>query len=62
MLVWTLSFLILALLAGGLGFSGYTTAPPRVWASTASGMARALFVVFSFAFVVTMILGFARGW
>lgn len=62
MLIWMLSFLILALLAGALGFSGYTSAPPRIWASTAAGMARALFVVFLFAFVVTMVLGFVQGW
>lgn len=62
MLTWTLSFLILALLAGALGFSGHSSQPPRIWASTAAGMARALFFVFMFAFVVTLVLGFFQGW
>lgn len=62
MLVWTLSFLTLALLAGGLGFSGYSSTNPRVAATTATGMARMLFFVFLFATVVSLILGFVQGW
>ncbi|MBZ5712744.1 MULTISPECIES: DUF1328 family protein [Nannocystis] len=62
MLIWTVSFLTLALLAGALGFSGYTSTTPKVAATTASGMARMLFLVFLFAAVVTLVLGFFRGW
>ena len=62
MLTWTISFLTLALLAGALGFSGYSSAAPGVPATTATGMARALFLVFMFAFVVSLILGIVRGW
>lgn len=62
MLIWTVSFLTLALLAGALGFSGYTSTHPRVAATTASGMARMLFVVFLFACLVSLVLGFVRGW
>ena len=62
MLIWTLSFLTLALFAGAIGFSGYTSTAPRVTATTASGMARALFLVFLFASLVTLVLGFTRGW
>lgn len=62
MLIWTVSFLTLALLAGALGFSGYTSTNPKVAATTATGMARMLFLVFLLASLVCLILGFVRGW
>jgi uncharacterized membrane protein YtjA (UPF0391 family) len=62
MLIWTVSFLTLALLAGALGFSGYTSTAPKVTATTAAGMARMLFLVFLFAALFTLVLGFVRGW
>lgn len=62
MLIWTVSFLTLALLAGARGFSGYSSPRPKVAATTATGMARMLFIVFLLASLVCLILGFVRGW
>ena len=61
MLIWTLSFLTLGLLAGAIGFAGQASTKPSVSATTATGMARALFFVFLFGFVVTMVLGLVQG-
>jgi uncharacterized membrane protein YtjA (UPF0391 family) len=54
MLMWTLIFLVIALVAGALGFSGVSFA--------AAGIARVLFLIFVIGFVVALILGFVRGW
>ena len=52
MLYWTLIFLVVALVAGILGFGGI--------ASTAGGIAKVLFVIFLVLFIVSLVLG--RGW
>ena len=49
MLYWAFVFLVIALVAGLLGFGGV--------ASTAAGIAQALFFVFLIIFVVTLLLG-----
>jgi len=49
MLTWTLIFLVVAIVAGVLGFSGI--------ASTAGGFARVLFFVFLVLFAVSLITG-----
>lgn len=49
MLGWTLTFLLIALIAGGLGFFGL--------AGTAMGIARVLFVIFLVLFLVSVIGG-----
>ncbi len=49
MLTWTLIFLVVAIIAGVLGFSGI--------ASTAGGFARVLFFVFLVLFAVSLITG-----
>jgi uncharacterized membrane protein YtjA (UPF0391 family) len=49
MLTWTIVFLIVALIAGALGFGGV--------ASTASGIAKVLFFIFLVLFVVSLIGG-----
>lgn len=54
MLTWTLIFLVVALIAGALGFSGVS--------NTAAGIARLLFTIFLIGFVIVFILGFVRGW
>ncbi len=54
MLMWTLIFLVIALVAGALGFSGVSFA--------AVGVARVLFLIFLVGFLVALILGFVRGW
>jgi len=49
MLRWAIGFLIVALIAGALGFGEI--------AGTASGIAKILFVVFLILFVVSLIFG-----
>jgi uncharacterized membrane protein YtjA (UPF0391 family) len=51
MLGWTLIFLIVALVAGVLGFTGI--------AGAAIGIARTLFAIFLILFLVSLILGLA---
>jgi uncharacterized membrane protein YtjA (UPF0391 family) len=53
MLYWTLMFLIVALIAGALGFGGI--------ASASAGIARVLFFLFLVGFVVTLLLQFFNG-
>jgi uncharacterized membrane protein YtjA (UPF0391 family) len=52
MLRWSLSFLILALVAGVFGFG--------LIANTAVGIAEILFIVFIVLFVVSLIAGLSR--
>lgn len=52
MLRWSLSFLILALIAGLFGFGGI--------ASAAVGIAQILLFVFLLLFLVTLVAGLAR--
>lgn len=49
MLAWSITFLVVALIAGVLGFSGI--------ASTATGIARILFFVFLVLFAVSLLTG-----
>lgn len=49
MLSWSLTFLIIALIAAALGFGGI--------AGTAVGIAKVLFFVFLVLFVVSLVLG-----
>jgi uncharacterized membrane protein YtjA (UPF0391 family) len=49
MLSWTITFLVIALVAALLGFGGI--------AGAAAGIAKILFFVFLIAFVVTLVLG-----
>jgi uncharacterized membrane protein YtjA (UPF0391 family) len=49
MLTWTIIFLVVALIAGVLGFGGI--------ASTASGIAKVLFFVFLVLFAISLISG-----
>lgn len=53
MLGWALTFLVVALIAGVLGF---TTV-----AGTAIGVAKILFYIFLVLFVVSLIMSFVRG-
>ena len=53
MLGWALTFLIIALIAGALGFG--------VIAGTAAGTAKILFFVFLILFIVSLVLGRAGG-
>ncbi|MEZ4585921.1 MAG: DUF1328 domain-containing protein [Gemmatimonadales bacterium] len=53
MLRFALAFLILALIAGFLGFGGV--------AATSAGIARILFFGFLIVFAISLILGLARG-
>jgi len=53
MLYWTLMFLIVALIAGALGFGGI--------ASASAGIARILFFLFLVGLVVTLLLQFFNG-
>jgi len=53
MLYWTLMFLIVALIAGALGFGGI--------ASASAGIARVLFFLFLVGFVVTLLLQLFNG-
>jgi uncharacterized membrane protein YtjA (UPF0391 family) len=48
MLYWTLIFLVIALIAGALGFGGV--------AATSAGIARVLFGVFLVLFVVSLVI------
>jgi uncharacterized membrane protein YtjA (UPF0391 family) len=52
MLSWTLTFLIIALIAGLLGFSNI--------AGTAAGIAQILFFVFLAIFVISLVGGVMR--
>jgi uncharacterized membrane protein YtjA (UPF0391 family) len=49
MLYWSLAFLVIALIAGVLGFGGISVA--------AAGIARVLFFVFLVVFVLSLIAG-----
>lgn len=49
MLSWALTFLIVALIAGALGFGGI--------AGAATGIAKILFLVFGVLFVVSLVAG-----
>ncbi|MFA6961079.1 MAG: DUF1328 family protein [Opitutaceae bacterium] len=49
MLSWSITFLIIALIAAALGFTGI--------AGTAVGIAKVLFLVFLVLFVVSLLLG-----
>ncbi len=53
MLRWSLTFLVVALIAGALGLAGV--------AGAAAGIAKALFVGFLILFAVTAILGVTAG-
>lgn len=53
MLYWTVIFLIVALVAGALGFGGL--------ASTSAGIARVLFGIFLVLFLVTAIMQLMGG-
>jgi uncharacterized membrane protein YtjA (UPF0391 family) len=53
MLYWTVIFLIVALVAGALGFGGL--------ASTSAGIARVLFGIFLILFIVTAIMQLMGG-
>ena len=52
MLRWAMGFLILAIIAGALGFGGI--------AATSAGLAKILFFVFLIVFIVTLIAGRGR--
>ena len=53
MLQWILIFLVLAILAGALGFTGV--------AGASMGIAQTLFYIFLILFVVSLIVHLARG-
>jgi uncharacterized membrane protein YtjA (UPF0391 family) len=53
MLSWAVTFLIIALIAGVLGFGGI--------ASTSAGIAQILFVVFLVLFLASVLFGAVRG-
>lgn len=53
MLYWTLVFLVIALLAGALGFGGL--------ASTSAGIARILFGIFLILFLVSAVMQLLGG-
>jgi uncharacterized membrane protein YtjA (UPF0391 family) len=53
MLGWALTFLVVALIAGVLGFTTI--------AGTAIGVAKILFYVFLVLFLVSMVMNFLRG-
>ena len=53
MLQWALIFLVVALIAGALGFTGIYVA--------AAGIAKILFVLFLVLFVVSLIMHMVRG-
>ncbi len=52
MLYWALVFLVVALVAGAMGFGGV--------ASTAGGMAQILFFIFIVLFLVSLVGGLVR--
>ncbi|MEP6590885.1 MAG: DUF1328 domain-containing protein [Gemmatimonadota bacterium] len=51
MLRWAMGFLILAIIAGVLGFGGV--------AAASTGIAKTLFAIFLLIFLVTLVLGMA---
>ena len=53
MLGWALTFLVVALIAGALGFGGI--------AGTSAGIAKVLFIIFIVLFIVAMIARAVRG-
>ena len=53
MLTWTLTFLVVSLIAGALGFGGVSSA--------SAGIARVLFAIFLIGLVVSLILGLMHG-
>lgn len=53
MLSWAITFLVIALIAGVLGFGGIM--------STSAGIAKILFVIFLVLFIVSMIANAMRG-
>ena len=53
MLSWAITFLVIALIAGVLGFGGIM--------STSAGIAKILFVIFLILFIVSMIANAMRG-
>ena len=53
MLYWAMVFLIVAIIAGVLGFVGVATA--------AAGFAKILFYIFLIVFLVTLIIGYTLG-
>ena len=53
MLRWALTFLVLALVAGLLGFGGIATA--------SAGIAKTLFILFLVVFAVILLLGIVAG-
>lgn len=53
MLSWALTFLLVAIIAAIFGFGGI--------ASTASGIAQILFVIFLALFLVSLLVGVLRG-
>lgn len=53
MLYWALVFLVVALIAGALGFGGL--------AGAATGIAKVLFAVFVVLFVASLVFGGVRG-
>jgi uncharacterized membrane protein YtjA (UPF0391 family) len=53
MLDWALTFLIIALIAGALGFGGI--------ASSATGIAQVLFALFLMLFFVSLVVYLVRG-
>jgi uncharacterized membrane protein YtjA (UPF0391 family) len=54
MLYWAMMFLIVAIIAGVLGFGGL--------AATAVGIAKVLFVLFLAMFLIALAMGTARRW
>jgi uncharacterized membrane protein YtjA (UPF0391 family) len=52
MLYWAVVFLVVALIAGVLGFGGVAVA--------AAGMAKILFYIFLVVFLVTLVMGLGR--
>lgn len=52
MLYWALVFLVVALVAGALGFGGV--------ASASAGIAQVLFFIFLVLFAASLIMGFVR--
>ena len=53
MLSWAVLFLVIALLAAVFGFTGI--------AGTAAGMAQILFFIFLVVFLISLVMGLARG-
>lgn len=53
MLSWVLTFLVIALIAGALGFTGI--------AGTSIGIAQTLFYIFLILFVVSLLVHIVRG-